>query len=134
VGALTFYFDRCFGKRLPEALWKAKPPFSVEYHHSKKLKFAQNITDDEWLHIVGAKGWVVFSHDRKFHDDSPSIAAIKQHKIGCFYLWGSNSETWDKLRHFTHSYDRIADIVAKKPRPFIFHVAYNCHMKEVTIP
>jgi PIN like domain len=134
VGALTFYFDRCFGKRFPEAIWKARPPFSVEYHHSKKLNFPQAIKDDEWLHIVGPKGWIVFSHDRRFHNEMSSVAAIKQHDIGCFYLWGSNAETWDKLRCFARGYDRIAEIAVRTPKPFIFYMAHNCQMTEVKIP
>lgn len=56
MGQLTFYFDRCFGKRFPQALALAKPPFSVEYHHSKSNNFRQEMDDDAWLDIVGAKG------------------------------------------------------------------------------
>jgi hypothetical protein len=51
---LTFYFDRCFGKRFPEALLKMQTPFKVEYHHSPTNKFPEEMEDDEWLRIVGA--------------------------------------------------------------------------------
>jgi hypothetical protein len=134
VGELTFYFDRCFGKRFPEALWKAKPPFSVEWHHSKKNNFPQNIQDDEWLTIVGPKEWVVFSHDRKFHDESPSVAAIKQHNIGCFYLWGAQAETWEKMRYFIRRYDSINALVSSAKRPFIYHIGLRGKLKRVPIP
>jgi hypothetical protein len=82
VDSLTFYFDRCFGKRFPEALLKMQTPFKVEYHHSPTNKFPEEMEDDEWLRIVGAKNWIVFSHDKKWHDESPAIAAIKEHKSG----------------------------------------------------
>lgn len=134
MGALTFYFDRCFGKRLPEALWRARPPFSVEYHHNKRNNFRQEIGDDEWLNIVGAKDWFVFSHDRRFHDQSPAVAAIKQHNIGCFYLWGANADTWNKLSCFVRGYSRIEEVARGTPRPFIFEVAHNCRLKRVPIP
>lgn len=134
MGELTFYFDRCFGKRFPEALWKAKPPFSVEYHHNKKNNFKQNAQDDEWLNIVGDKGWIVFSHDRRFHDQSPCVAAMKQHNIGCFYLWGSNAETWEKLRCFVRSYDRVSELITSTKRPFIYQVGLHCRFKSVPIP
>jgi hypothetical protein len=66
--------------------------------------------DDKWLEIVGRNGWVAFSHDRKFHDDTAECAAIKQYGVGCFYLWGANAETWDKMHCFMRSYDRIAKL------------------------
>ena len=134
MGELTFYFDRCFGKRFPEALWKANPPFRVEYHHNKANNFAQNIDDDAWLNLVGPKGWIVFSHDRRFHDQSPCLVAMKQHNIGCFYLWGGSAETWEKLRCFVRRYDRVYDLVNATKRPFIFHVGLHGQIKRVPIP
>ena len=55
-------------------------------------EFTQTTPDDEWLAKVGAERWIVFSHDRKFHKRLPQRTAIKQHKVGCFYLWGANVE------------------------------------------
>jgi hypothetical protein len=85
---LTFYFDRNFGKRFPEAIRTVRPPFAVEYHDDPrgKFKFSQDATDDEWLAKVAAEGWIVFSHDRKFHTILAECSAIKQYKAGCFYL------------------------------------------------
>lgn len=133
MGQLTFYFDRCFGKRFPEALWKAKPPFAVEYHHNKTNRFKQDAQDDEWLNIVGAKGWIVFSHDRRFHDQAPCVAAMKQHNIGCFYIWGSQAETWEKLRCFVRRYDRIEQIVRTTKTPFIYNVGLRGQLTRVPI-
>jgi hypothetical protein len=107
MGPLTFYFDICFGKRFPEAISKANPPFSVEYHSSKANKFKQDMPDDRWLSIIGQKGWIAFSQDRRFHTEEASITAIKQHKVGCFYLPGANSNTWSKLYMFLRASDRL---------------------------
>jgi len=134
MGPLTFYFDRCFGTRFPEALWRARPPFGVEYHHNKRNRFPKDTQDDVWLNAVGAQGWIVFSHDRRFHDQSPAVAAIKQHGIGCFYLWGANADTWSKLACFVRGYGRIERLVHETPRPFIFQVAQNCRITPVPIP
>jgi hypothetical protein len=48
---LTFYFDRNFGKRFPEVIKRARPPFAVEYHHDpkNKFKFAEDEEDDSWI-------------------------------------------------------------------------------------
>jgi hypothetical protein len=69
VAALAFYFDRNFGKRFPEALALAKPPFAVEHHHSRSNNFRHDMPDDEWLEICGKNGWFCFSHNRKFQEN-----------------------------------------------------------------
>ena len=132
MDSLTFYFDRCFGKRFPEALLKMQTPFKVEYHHSPTNKFPEEMEDDEWLRIVGAKNWIVFSHDKKWHDESPAIAAIKEHKIGCFYLWGASVPTWDKYVCLARAYNRIKERV-KTRKPYIYRVTYNYRVDPVRI-
>jgi hypothetical protein len=133
VGSLTFYFDRCFGNRFPEALLKMAPPFTVEFHHSPTNRFAAEMPDDERLAVVGAKNWIVFSHDRKFHADAPAIAAIKHHKIGCIYLWGASLPTWDKYVCLARAYRRIIDRLGT-PKPFIYRVTHNYRVDPVKIP
>lgn len=130
---LTFYFDRNFGRRLPEALWRADAPFNVEFHHNEKNRFPPNITDDEWLKIVGSKGWFAFSHDRKWHREEPALSAIKQYKIGCFYLWGAEESAWSKVCFFVRHSEKIVEVAAKTPRPFVFHVAKDGSLERVDL-
>ena len=131
MGELTFYFDRCFGKRFPQALEKVTPPFIVEYQNKW---FKQNTADDEWLSFVGAKDWIVFSHDRKFHSETIEAAAVSQHGIGCFYLCGANSPSWAKLCHFVRAFPAIERIVREERKPYIYHVQPNNRLARVTLP
>jgi PIN domain-containing protein len=119
---LTFYFDRNFGKRFPEVIRTARPPFSVEFHDDpkNKFKFSQQATDDEWLAKVAAEGWIVFSHDRKFHTLLPEISAIKQYKAGCFYLPGASLPTWEKMCCFMRAYDGIKARIGATQKPLYF--------------
>jgi PIN like domain len=133
VGSLTFYFDRNFGRRFPEALFRANPPFSVEFHHSPQSRFAHNATDDKWLAEVGRRGWTVFSHDQKFHQIAPEIAAIKQHGVGCFYLWGAETVTWDKLCYFVAAAPTIIRLAETTARPFIFQVTKTRRFETVPL-
>jgi hypothetical protein len=59
---------------------------------------------------------------------------MKQHKIGCFYLWGGEAETWEKLRCFVRRYDRIREIVDGTARPFIYHVGLRGQIQKVPMP
>lgn len=114
----------------------ARPPFSVEYHHDPrgKFRFAQDTPDDAWLAKVATEGWIVFSHDRKFHELLPEISAVKQYKAACFYLPGASSPLWDKVHYFMRGYDGIkARIGATKP-PFIFNLSFAGRFSRVKIP
>jgi hypothetical protein len=120
VKDITFYFDRCFGKRFPKAIEYVRPPFDVQYHD--KLRFPQEMEDDKWLEKVGMEGWIVLSHDAKWHNEAAAAMAIKQFNIGCFYLHGASEQTWYKLRLFTINFRRIETICQNEVRPFIYKV------------
>ena len=130
---LTFYFDRCFGKRLPEALDRARPPFVTEWQHSKRLRLNQEMKDDDWLEMCGARKWIAFSHDRKFHSIDVEAEAVRQHKVACFCLSGANSETFDKLRYFVVAYPRIIEIVRAESPPFIYRIQKSGRITQVQL-
>jgi hypothetical protein len=132
VAALTFYFDRNFGKRFPEALALARPPFTVEYHHSKKNNFPQSMTDDLWLEICGKNGWFAFSHDQKFHANLVEAMAIKQHNVGAFYLPGGSLPTWEKVCYFIRAFPQIVALARLVDRPFLYKVRPTSRI--VTLP
>jgi hypothetical protein len=108
----------------------------VEYHHDprNKFKFKETTPDDEWLSKVAAEGWIVFSHDRKFHALLPECSAIKQYKAGCFYLPGASSPTWNKVCYFTRAYQGIVDRVSVTTKPFIFELSTINRFKTIKIP
>jgi hypothetical protein len=116
----------------------ARPPFSVEYHddprNNYKFRFSQDTTDDEWLAKVAAEGWIVFSHDRKFHTILTECSAIKQHKAACFYLPGASSSTWDKMRYFMRAYEGIVTRINATVKPFIFELSAAGRFKPISIP
>ncbi|TMJ13702.1 MAG: hypothetical protein E6G94_11290 [Alphaproteobacteria bacterium] len=89
--------------------------------------------DDEWLHEVGPKGWVVCSHDAKWHlpGEDAAMKAIQQHKIGCFYLWGASSIGFFKLKSLAHNYDKIVKVCNTEKRPFIYRVTPRNRLQRV---
>ncbi len=89
--------------------------------------------DDNWLKVVGEKGWVVFSHDRRFHEESASAAAIKYHNIGCFYLAGATYDTWTKLELFMKAHHKIIDAAKSTKRPYVFQLTALNHLEKVEL-
>jgi hypothetical protein len=100
-----------------------KPPFVVKSHFGEKFK--DEMPDDEWLKIVGARGWTVLSHDARFHLDSAALTAIKQFKVGCFYLWGGQVPVWDKVGLLTTIFPKIKKISSSEKRPYIYRAGAN---------
>lgn len=129
MGKLTFFFDRNFGTRLPKALGRVRPPVNIEWHQNQR--FPQKMPDDEWLKIVGKRGWIVFSHDRKFHREATETAAVRQHSVGCFYLPGANHPTWDKLVIFVRVFGRLIEIVGSQSPPYVYDVNLNGQIKKI---
>lgn len=105
-------------------LRRAKPWFGIEYHDDTKHGFNNLTPDDEWLSMVGQKGWVVISHDRRFHTDSLALEAVRQHGVRVFYLCGAPLKTWDKLRIFAQTFKRMEKIIADQKPPYIYQVSY----------
>lgn len=106
-----------------------KCPFEVRSHEGEG--FPDKRPDDEWLHIVGPKGWIVCSHDAKWQGESAALKAIQQHKIGCFYLYGANSLGFFKMKSLAHNYDKIVKACNDERRPFIFKVTAGNRLKRV---
>lgn len=123
------YFDRCFGKNFPKALQMLRCPFEVRSHDGER--FAANMPDDEWLDIVGAKKWVVCSHDAKWQNETAALKAIQQHKIGCFYLHGASSIGFFKLKSLAHNYDKMLKVCKDQNRPFIYRVTAGNRLKKL---
>jgi hypothetical protein len=134
VASLTFYFDRNFGKRFPVALQGARPPFDVEYHHSLRNNFPNNMTDDQWLQICGARRWIVFSHDDKFQKIGAEAMAIKQHNVAAFSMWGAQLPVWDKLCHFCRAYPRMRVVIRDEKPPYLYRITSNLRFSRIQLP
>lgn len=97
-----------------------KPPFEVRWHQDEE--FRPDMPDDEWLDIVGAKRWIVCSHDAKWQGESAALKAIQQHKIGCFYLWGASLPSFYKFKSLAHNFDKMMAVCKKEKRPYIYRI------------
>lgn len=126
---LTLFFDRCVGKQLPRALLQLNCPFEVRYHQGEGFK--HNTQDDVWLDEVGPKKWIVLSFDAKWQDEATAIEAIRQHRIGCFYLYGASSIGFFRLTSLALSYRKMRELIGSERRPFIYKIDRQNRFKKV---
>jgi hypothetical protein len=106
-----------------------KCPFEVRWHEGER--FAHNMPDDEWLEIIGAKKWVVCSHDAKWQGERAPLRAIQQHKVRCFYLHGASSIGFFKMKSLAHNYDKIIKVCDTEKGPFIYRVTPANRLRRV---
>lgn len=140
----VFYFDRSLGTAFPEALRMLNLP-NIIHHHSppevagvrgrgrNRSLFADDAPDDEWLSFVGQRRWIAFSQDYKMHLEAAPLAAIKQHGVKVFYLWGADAPKWQKMRSFAAAFDRIVDEAQATSGPFVRRVTKGGHLEVVAI-
>ena len=126
----VLFFDRDVGIALPQALALLRLPTRVEYLQNH---FPADSQDDQWMPVVGARGWILIGHDRMHHRRHPESSAIHQYEMGCFYLWGAQALRWEKMRCFLNAYERILDAIATTPKPFIYRINPAGRLEPVTI-
>ncbi|MDI6857954.1 MAG: hypothetical protein QME71_06530 [Dehalococcoidia bacterium] len=117
---MILFFDRSVGKSIPQALLLLNAPVGVVYHQQV---FPPDEKDDQWLPTVGGREWIVIGQDYKYHRMPNELAALKQHKVGCFYLWGATARRWETMRVFAKAFDRIIEAAGTTERPFVYRVS-----------
>ncbi len=126
----VLFFDRDVGTALPRALGILRLPKPVEYLQSH---FPTDTQDDEWMPVVGSRGWILIGHDRMHHRRSPERSAIQRYEMGCFYLWGAQAPRWEKMRCFLNAYERILESIDTTPKPFIYRINRFSRLESVAI-
>ncbi len=109
----VFFTDRDLGKRFPDILKNAG--VNVERHADH---FAHDAKDEEWLIIVGNRGWYVLTHNRRIRYTPNEIAAVKKFNIGLFVIVGK-APFAELAQNFVHTLPKVIKFIDKNQRPFI---------------
>lgn len=75
----VYFTDRDLGNRFPEILRSAG--LTVERHGDR---FAPDTPDEEWLAAVGARGWIVLTHDRRIRYKPNERDAVMDTALPCW--------------------------------------------------
>ncbi|MGH8513862.1 MAG: hypothetical protein ACREV8_07950 [Gammaproteobacteria bacterium] len=113
---LVFFTDRDFGTRFPEIL--ASVGLKVERHRDH---FPHDCADEDWLRIIGRRGWVAVSHDRRIRYKPNELAAVVRHRVRLLVVVGKAPFS-QLARHFVTTVPRITKFLAKHTPPLIAKV------------
>ena len=79
---ITYFVDASLGsKLLPEALRNEGADVAIHNDH-----FSQGTPDEEWLHVVGERNWVVLTKDNRIRYRKLERDALMRAGVRCFVL------------------------------------------------
>jgi hypothetical protein len=114
--SLVFFTDRDLGKQFPEILRSAG--LTVERHLDH---FAPDETDEAWLKVVGERGWIALTHDRRIRYKPNELAAVVRYDVVLLVIIGA--APYAKLaRAFVATLTRVERFVATHSPPYIAKV------------
>jgi hypothetical protein len=115
---LTFvYFtDRDLGNRFPEIL--RSHGLKVEQH---KDHFAPNAPDEDWLAVVGERGWLALTHDRKIRYKPNERDVVMRNRVALFVIVGK-APFAELAEAFVATIPQIERFLARHAPPFIAKV------------
>lgn len=132
----TLFWDKNIGPSLPRALQLLRPPDATTRYYLEQFPntgSTPEVGDEAWLRYVGERGWFVISQDHRLHRKPNELYALKQHDVGCFYLWGANAQLWEIFNCFVRALDRIIEAASNTPPPFIYRVNWEGTLTRVTL-
>jgi predicted nuclease of predicted toxin-antitoxin system len=112
----VLFIDRdAWSRVLGKALTAAGITFVA--HHQR---FAPAVSDNEWLAVAGAEGWVVLTRDQNIRRRLNELAAVKAARVCMFVLGQGNLSAAETARIVVKAYPRILRAARGARRPAIF--------------
>jgi len=115
----VFFFDRCAGKKLPDAIRPLLPAGCVVAHW--ELYGDAPIQDDVWLRHCAERGWVVVTADASFRKSQLTMTIVRQYGVGWFEING-NASTQVHIAVLELALTRMVDAANTTPRPFCYRI------------
>ena len=78
--------------------------------------------DTDWLPRIGRDEWILLTRDDRVRFRPAELGAIKQHRVGAFFLGGKDRSRWDLIQQVVRNWRRMNELSEKTVRPFAFRV------------
>ena len=112
----VYFTDRDLGNRFPEIL--SSHGLTVERHGDH---FAPDAPDETWLEVVGSRGWIALTHDRRIRYKPNERDAVMRHRVALLVIVGA--APFPDLAHtFLATLPRIERFLTRHRPPFIAKV------------
>ncbi len=111
----AFFIDRSLGRKIVAgALRQAGAEVHVHDDY-----FRPNARDEEWLRVVGQRGWIVLTKDKRIRYRGTELAALVNAGVRAFVLTGRNLQGSEMGKIFVRALPAINRFAERHPAPFI---------------
>lgn len=114
----TLFIDRdAWSRRLRDALVEAGIPFESHRDH-----FSPNALDDDWLPVVGRRGWIVLTRDKAIRHRPNELAAVRAAALHVFALTSGNLSAAESAEIIVKAWPHILSAVAAFAPPRLWSI------------
>lgn len=119
---MTLYFDQDYSTRAVDALRRVKagPIESVRSAFPEQFGRKIRVADAQWLSMVGDRGWLAITRDAHILKRPDELRALLEHGVGAVILRAPTATPFQMLSFVVKRWDRLREIDAGQPRPFVF--------------
>ena len=111
----TLFLDRNLGRHIIADRLRADG-MTVEVHDDH---LPLDAPDEDWIALVGAKGWVAITKDRNVRYRAAELEAIRRHSARVVVIRMKNATAPEIAALLLKGRRRIARYAAKTPPPFV---------------
>ena len=119
---MKLFFDENVGRGVPEAL-RLVGLRDVQYVVSMfraQIERGTPVPDEQWIPIVGARGWLLFSEDLGILEAEEQRKLLIRSGVGAVFLHPGRVKRRDVLELLLRKWTWLETIDANEPRPFAF--------------
>lgn len=130
-GLPEFFLDRSLGPVRVPRLLRASGLSLITLTEHYGWPRDQHVPDSEWLELVGSRGWIALTKDKRIGRVDSQRLAILEFEVRCFYLTQQNLDAKEMANRFLRNLPRIVD-ACSRPGPLLFAV-YSNQIREMPI-
>ena len=121
----TLFLDRCLGRNHFASLLRLAG-MKVEVHDNY---LPQNAPDDDWIALVGRKGWVAITKDKRIRHREAELKSVKDHKARIIVLRMRIATIEEMANILIMARCQIALLNTKTEAPFMAKIDRGCKLQ-----
>jgi predicted nuclease of predicted toxin-antitoxin system len=114
---MKFFFDNNIGQNVV----KGFNEFGEDVLHLAQ-EFEINAKDEDWLPIVGNKGWILVTQDRRIRYNPAELKAYRVNSVGAFVLTGKQLNRCRIIQQLVRNWPKMKELANTTRRPFLFRI------------
>lgn len=126
---LTVFLDRNLGRYIIANRLQSAG-IAVEVHDKHLVPDAP---DDEWISLVGRKGWTAITKDKNICYRAAELGSIRKHKARIIVIRSRNATGTDIAELLVNGFRRIARFSSRTPAPFVAGLYASGQLREYPI-